>query len=220
MFEIRKRVRLPHWDTDSGAYFVTFNLVDAMPAEFREELKAERRMRIAELERLKQRVAPSELHAIDLIIQERAEEFLDRGSGACLMRDPRIADLVAKALAYFDEVRYLLFAWTVMPNHVHVVFNAYEPIDTILHSWKSFTSKRANQLLGREGKFWQDDYFDRTIRNPEEFARTIRYVLENPTKANLTNWQWVRVYSDRLQSPGGTPSDCGRDARSPRRNRV
>jgi hypothetical protein len=40
---------LPHWDTDTGAYFVTFNLADAMPTEFRERLSAERRIRIAEL---------------------------------------------------------------------------------------------------------------------------------------------------------------------------
>jgi len=220
MFEVRKRTRLPHWDTDNGAYFVTFNLADAMSAEFREELNAERRMRIAELERLKQRATSAEMHAIDRIIQERAEECLDRGSGACWMRDPRIADLVADALLHFDQSRYLLFAWTVMPNHVHVIFNSRHKVDRILHSWKSFTSKRANQLLGREGKFWQDDYFDRTIRDPQEFARMIRYVLENPAKANLTNWRWIRVYSNRFESPGETPGDCGRDARSPRRNRA
>src|SRR5438552_9696601 len=156
-----------------------------MPAEFSEELNAERRMRIAELERLKQRATPSELHAIDRIIQERAEEFLDRGSGACLMRDARIADLVTNALAYFDEVRYLLFAWSVMPNHVHVVFNAYEPVDAILHSWKSFTAKEANRILAREGSFWQEDYFDHTVRNPEEFRRIVRYVVENPLNAGL-----------------------------------
>src|SRR5438876_3641973 len=113
-----------------------------MPAGFREELRAERRMRIAELERLKQRATSAEMYAIDRIIQERAEECLDRGSGACWMRDPRIADLVADALLHFDQSRYLLFAWTVMPNHVHVIFNSRHKVDRILHSWKSFTSKR------------------------------------------------------------------------------
>jgi REP element-mobilizing transposase RayT len=117
---------------------------------------------------------------------------------------------------HFDESRYLLFAWTVMPNHVHVVLNAYEGIDRILHSWKSFSAKEANRLMARQGEFWQEDYFDRTIRSAQEFERKIIYVLENPLKAGLENWRWVRVYSERLQSPGGTPDDCGRDARSPR----
>jgi REP element-mobilizing transposase RayT len=215
---IRKRSRLPHWDSDA-TYFVTFNLADAMPAEFREELRAERHVRIAELERLKERATAAELRAIDQIIRERAEECLDRGAGACWMRDPRIADLVANALMHFDESRYLLFAWTVMPNHVHAVLNAYERIDRILQAWKSFTAKEANRLLEREGQFWQDDYYDRTIRDSREFDRFVSYVEENPAQAGLSDWRWVRVYGDRLESRGGTPRDCGRDARSPVRNR-
>ena len=197
MFEVRKRSRLPHWDTD-GAYFVTFNLADAMPREFREKLRAERKIRIAELERLKKIATRAEIHAIDRILRERAEECLDEGKGACFMRDPRLADLVANALMHFDESRYLLFAWSVMPNHVHVLFNAFERIDRILQSWKSFSSKKANRLLDRDGEFWQEDYFDRTIRNDEEFERTVCYVLENPAKAGLTDWRWVKSYPDRL----------------------
>jgi REP element-mobilizing transposase RayT len=137
---------------------------------------------------VKQRASAAELREIDKILRERAEEYLDQSSGACWMRDSRIADLVANAVMHFDESRYLLFAWSVMPNHVHVVFDAYERIDRILHSWKSFTAKEANRLLPRRGEFWQQDYFDRTIRNSEEFARMVRYVAENPLKAGLMNW--------------------------------
>ena len=189
-----------------------------MPAEFREELRSERHIRIAELERLKQRATPAELRAIDRIIRERAEEYLERGAGACWMNDPRVAELVANAVTHFDESRYLLFAWTVMPNHVHVVMNAYERIDRILFSWKSYSSKEANRLLARDGECWQEDYWDHTIRNAQEFERTVLYVVENPLKAGLVDWPWVRGYYDRLESPGGTPGDCGRDGRSPLRN--
>jgi len=156
---------------------------------------------------------------IDRIIRERAEEYLDRGQGACWMRDARVAEIVANAIMHFDQSRYLLFTWSVMPNHVHVVFDAYERVDRILHSWKSFTAKEANRLLEREGEFWQEDYFDRTVRDQKEFERRVLYVAENPVKAALTDWPWVRVYTDRLQSSAGTADDGGRDARSPVRNR-
>ena len=168
---------------------------------------------------MKQRGTAAELKAIDRTIHERAEEYLDIGDGACFMRDPRIADVVGNAITHFDRSRYLLFAWSVMPNHVHVVFNAYEPVDAILHSWKSFTAKDANPILAREGSFWHEDYFDHTVRNPEEFRRIVRYVVENPLNAGLRDWRWVRVYSERFQSPAETAGDCGRDARSPLRNR-
>jgi len=190
-----------------------------MPAEFQERLRTERRIRIAELERLKQTASRAERSEIDRIIRERAEEYLDRGCGACWMRDARVAEIVANTIMHFDQSRYLLFAWTVMPNHVHVVFDAYERVDRILQSWKSFSAKEANHLLSREGEFWQADYFDRTIRSAAEFERRILYVLENPAKAGLTDWPWVRVYTDRLESPAETAGDGGRDARSPLRNR-
>lgn len=111
-------------------------------------------------------------------------------------------DLSADALSYFEEKRYRLFAWCVMPNHVHVVARLFPTADlaSAVHSWKSFTSKRANGILGRRGTFWQREYYDHLIRNDQEFERAIRYVAENPAKANLRGWKWLWVR--------------GRDARS------
>ena len=147
---IRKRTRLPHWDFADSPYFVTFNLFDAMPRPEVEKLEAERRVRLAELERMKGRATPAELQAIKRVLRERAEECLDVGAGSCFLRNPRVAQIVADAIKHFDGERYVLFAWCVMPNHVHVVFKAIQPLDRILHSWKSFTSKAANRLLNRE----------------------------------------------------------------------
>ncbi len=83
-----------------------------------------------------------------------------------------------------------------MPNHVHVVFQplAGHGLADILHSWKSFTAKKANRLLGRLGEFWQREYYDHLIRDGEEFQRIVRYVGENPRRAGLRNWPWVEVY--------------------------
>jgi len=38
-------------------------------------------------------------------------------------RRARIAEMISNALKYFDKDRYTLFAWCVMSNHVHVVFD-------------------------------------------------------------------------------------------------
>jgi REP element-mobilizing transposase RayT len=118
---------------------------------------------------------------------------LDRGGGECSLAKPEMARIVADAFAQFEGIRYRLYAWCVMPNHVHVVF---EPLGShrlsgILHSWKSFTATAANRLLGRVGAFWQREYYDRLLRNGNEFNRAVRYVLENPERAGLKNWRWV-----------------------------
>jgi putative transposase len=38
-----------------------------------------------------------------------------------MLQQPEIASLIEGALLHFDEGRYRLLAWCIMPNHVHVV---------------------------------------------------------------------------------------------------
>jgi REP element-mobilizing transposase RayT len=74
-----------------------------------------------------------------------------------------------------------------MPNHVHLLCTpaAGHDLAGIMHSLKSFTSNEANQLLGRKGRFWQKEYFDRYIRNARHFAKVVAYIENNPVKARL-----------------------------------
>jgi len=111
----------------------------------------------------------------------------------CFLRDNAIARVVVNALQEFDGSRYRLFAWSVMPNHVHILLQTIGIMSLagILHSWKSYSAKAANQILGRKGEFWQREYYDRLIRNKAEFDRAVRYVMENPSKAGLKDWPWV-----------------------------
>jgi REP element-mobilizing transposase RayT len=109
------------------------------------------------------------------------------------MRRDEVAAVVASALQYFEGKRYHLVAWCVMPNHVHAIVQplAWIDLDGILHSWKSFSSKEANRLIGRSGQFWQPESYDHLIRDDNDFARQVEYVLANPLRAGLRNWKWV-----------------------------
>ena len=99
-----------------------------------------------------------------------------------------------------------------MPNHVHVLLKA-EPGDSlssILHSWKSYTSNEANKILARRGEFWQEDYFDRYIRNASHFQDAIDYIERNPVKAGLcarkADWEFssakARLGGQDARAPG------------------
>jgi REP element-mobilizing transposase RayT len=61
----------------------------------------------------------------------------------------------------------------------------------IVHSWKSFTAKEANRLIGRTGQFWQPEPYDHLIRDEVDLQRQVEYVLSNPVRAGLKNWKWV-----------------------------
>ncbi len=192
---IRNRGRLPHWEKDSATYFITFRLADSLPQSVLERVESERKSIIATAAQLGRELTSDERHKILHLSTPVIESFLDSGAGACHLRNFAIAEAVANSLLHFDETRYRLFAWCIMPNHVHVIARVFpgETLATVLHSWKSFSAKRAMQILGSHGIFWQREYYDHLIRNEEEFERSIRYVADNPAKANLKNWQWVWV---------------------------
>ena len=130
---------------------------------------------------------------MDAALTDACERFLDQHNGECFLRDRRAAQIVADSLQHFDGQRYCLYAWCVMPNHVHVVLSCLAGFDmsSILHSLKGFTSKEINKLLGRSGTLWQAESYDRCIRDSVELQRTIDYVLGNPIAAGLDDWPFV-----------------------------
>jgi hypothetical protein len=125
--EVRKRVHLPHWDVEHGIYFVTFNLIDAIPASVREELGLPREYEMERLRSLRGDYTIGEKQAIKASIRRAYEEQLDKGAGECLLKDSRCAKLVAVALEYFDDVKCKQYSWSVMPNHVNSVFSCVAP---------------------------------------------------------------------------------------------
>ena len=133
----------------------------------------------------------------------QVDQELDAGLGACWLRNAEIAALTQETLLHFDEQRYRLLAWCIMPNHVHVVVETLEghSLSAVVKSWKSFTSRQANARLGRTGAFWEPDYFDRYMRNEDHLMRTIEYVENNPVKASLVDkavdWPWSSASQER-----------------------
>jgi putative DNA methylase len=164
---------LPHFDGGSIPQSITFRLFDSLPRIIIEEWSHEL-ARQGSAER-------------DTEMRRRISAYLDQGQGSCYLKDPRVARLVQDAILYFDQDKYLLSAWVVMPNHVHLVTTPLpgKRLARIMQSLKSFTAKEANKLLAREGTFWMPDYFDRYVRNEKHFTRAVEYVENNPVKAGL-----------------------------------
>lgn len=72
-----------------------------------------------------------------------------------------------------------------------------------MQSWKSFTSKEANRILGYSGRFWMPGYFDRFIRDEEHLAAVRSYILENPVKAGLCERAEEWRVGSASRAPGG-----------------
>ena len=186
---------LPHWEQEGGVYFVTFRTDDSVPVELLRAYEDEKRR----LERFMSDAARDQLkekHREKVRLYCRViDRTLDTGLGACPVKGPAHASFMASVVAHFDRERYDLFAYAVMPNHVHAVLRCLgdHHLDDIMHSWKSFSATKLNRMLARRGTFWQREYFDHLIRDQDDLLRFCRYVRDNPRKAGLKDWPWSWV---------------------------
>jgi REP element-mobilizing transposase RayT len=197
--DIRRR-RLPHWDVEGGLYFVTFRLMDSVPFELLTRLRHNREIALDRARRLEPDRRDTAIETAERDYRRSVERTIDRGQGACHLLDSEIAHVIDGAIRFFDSERYRLLAWTLMPNHVHVAYESFAgwTLDRVLHSWKSYTGSECNRLLGRSGAFWEDEYFDRLLRDSRELEAVVRYIAENPAKAGLSDWNWTSMIPGRI----------------------
>jgi putative transposase len=194
--------RLPHWRQHGATYFVTFRLADSLPQSKLDELECFQ-------EEWERRHPPpcsnATLEELARQVHERVERWLDQGMGSCVLKQAVLAALVTSSLHHFNDDRYELDCYTIMPNHAHVVVRPLlpeaHPLEAILGSWKKHSSRRINHELNRTGDLWQEESYDRIIRDEEHLWRAIQYIGSNADRANLPRgacplWirpQWVEL---------------------------
>ncbi len=192
---------LPHWRQKGATYFVTFRLADALPQEKLQQLKRWRD--IWEQEHPPPRTE-AEWDDFAREITRRTEAWMDEGSGECVFRDEGLAKLMAEACLHFQDQRHLTFCYCVMPNHCHVVLRPlgeYE-LEDILDSWKAYVGKEVNHRLARHGRLWQEESYDRIVRDEEHLYRIIQYIGNNPAKGRLPRDCWYRWVHPEWEAAG------------------
>ena len=168
---------LPHWEQPGVMQFITFRLAHSLPQSKILALKEERD------EWLRQHPQPwsfkDQLEYEELF--NKNEEWLDKGYGECLLTIPEIQHLVEDSLRYHDGIRYDLFDFIIMPNHVHILIIpaiGYE-CTGIVKSIKGFSGLKINKLLKRKGQVWERESWDRMIRSPADYAAKAEYIKHN-----------------------------------------
>lgn len=187
---------LPHYQpVGNTIFFITTRLDGSLPKNKIEELRIAREEEIGTVKQLnisweerKKRIDNAHKRFFG-----KYDELLDNlSTGNHWLNISSVADVIKDSLHYFDGQRYELICYTIMSNHIHVVFDLKKEFALYgtLQSIKSFSAKKANELLDRSGQFWQHESYDRVVRDDKELIRVIDYVLNNPVKAGICNgWQ-------------------------------
>lgn len=124
---------------------------------------------------------------------------------------PIYKNIIVDSLNYcVREKGLIIHAWVLMPNHIHLLVDSKEkPLEYIIRDFKRFTSKRIYQeiqgniqesrdwmthLFQREGKFnsmnenfqfWQNGYHPIHCWNANLIRQKIRYIHNNPVRAEF-----------------------------------
>jgi REP element-mobilizing transposase RayT len=179
-----QRRKLPHWNQGEVIYFVTFRLADSLPIKKLEALKEEKTQWLVSNPPPRDERQVKEYHRL---FSRRIHEWLDAGHGSCILARPDIYRMVEGALNFFNGQRYALGEHVVMPNHVHALVQPLgnHEINRIFHSWKSYSAKEINKMLGSHGSVWHRESFDRIVRSPAQLSRIEEYIRDNPNSLPL-----------------------------------
>ena len=178
------RRRLPHYYSAGQATFLTWRLHGSLPAN---------------------RGFPPAIASGQTF--KAMDRILDSASlGPLFLRMPEVAKMVMEAIHYRDQRTCEVHSFVIMPNHVHLLMTPFEAVSKVMQSLKRFTAREANRMLGLTGRpFWQDESFDRLVRNDAEFERIVDYIERNPVTAGLAAtpeeypWSSARPIDNRPQ---------------------
>jgi len=153
-----KHSHLLHIDINDHYQFITFRTQDSVDAYLKKLVKQNLPNRERQL-------------AID--------QYLDQSkSGAYLNGDVLLA--FNTFIKTKDTVLYELIAFCIMPNHVHLLIKPLDKLAKVMQNLKGGSARLINEMMGRKGKFWALDYYDKLIRDAKHFSVVYHYIKNNP----------------------------------------
>jgi REP element-mobilizing transposase RayT len=100
--------------------------------------------------------------------------------------------ITLEAVRFWDTSKWIVYAAVILPDHVHLLSQPLSrgeggafDLSEIIHSVKSFSAQKINQRRGVKGAIWQDERYDRIVRDEVEFLEKWQYIRNNPLKSGL-----------------------------------
>ena len=212
---------LPHFQQPGQAYFVTWSLKCIVPKHkfrrissklniYRSQLRpgfpnSDSRFSNRGLETAKPSKEDKLFKKFKLLQQEYVRTYnrlLDEKKNPSVdLSKPGNISIISNALHFWEGVKLKNYAFCIMPNHVHWVFEVLEKdkegnpvyLQDIMYSVKRFTANKINKSENRSGSLWQKESFDTTIRDHQHLYHVIEYTLNNPVNAGFvddrTKWK-------------------------------
>lgn len=207
------RNRLPHLAPVGGCFFVTFRLNNSLPKVVYKKIVTDYTKALRETQPTEDSIKNDILIKTYNKYFHQIDNLLDQERNGLLQKE-EIAKIIQERIDLFDGEYYNLIAYTIMPNHVHILLDFgmqvldkdglvtnekpdhYVQLDQVMRLIKGGSSFLINKKMNRSGPLWAKDSYDRLLRDLKERAYVIQYILDNPVKARLADrWEdWPYTY--------------------------
>ncbi|TEW55761.1 hypothetical protein E2R68_05140 [Psychromonas sp. RZ22] len=121
--------------------------------------------------------------------QFHVDQILDNSTAGAILNG-KLITLLINFFKSKDKIDYKLIAVSIMPNHIHILFQQLRPLPSIMHHIKGGSASLINKYHKQIGTLWDKSYFDKVITNEKHFQITYEYIKNNAYKANLTDAEY------------------------------
>ena len=88
---------------------------------------------------------------------------------------------------YRRQGKYLLHEFVLMPNHFHLLITPTLTLERAMQLIKGGFSHQVRKELGVVRQIWQPSYYDRRVRDEQEYSAFREYIHQNPVKRMLVS---------------------------------
>ena len=129
---------------------------------------------------------------VTFCVARRREEFAN----------PRNASLACACISQMrDEGHFWLYAYAVMPDHVHLVLRLRGDGLSLSRVVAKLRSAISRAIRSHRTDFaWQRGFYEWIVRTERDCHETIEYVLRNPIRAGLVHGDERYPYSGVIDS--------------------
>jgi putative transposase len=115
---------------------------------------------------------------------------------ASLFQSERMVRLFVEILLHYrSQGKYLLHEFVLMPDHFHLLITPTLTLERALQLIKGGFSYRARKELRFGGEIWETSYYDRRVRDLQEYDNFRAYIHQNPVKKHLAEKAHQYPYS-------------------------
>jgi len=103
-----------------------------------------------------------------------------------LLQSDRMKKLLIDVLFHYRQLeKYRLHEFVIMSDHFHLLLTPGVTLERSMQFIKGGFAFRAKRELGFPHEIWQSSYYDRRVRDSEEYLAFARYIEQNPVKKGL-----------------------------------